>query len=427
MSRTVITCAFMSLLFSATHVRAQTRIDVNGEMVNGASPVGAGGIPYYWDEYASAANGYLDGRYDVGASSSMLSVNMENEDGIPDPGTTWPSPGGHSLLLAGSSGAGAYGIQQTHYATPGKVYWLTGALSGALDWGLAQQANYSFDWGIENGGGSGNGMLSSGNPIGSPRSMTHGRFSQAVVATGSQVTAHVGFRSNGLNTSLMNLNVDGVRIYELNAPVYPLLQNAYFDAPGIDISNYNSKGANPVYDQFDAVPGWTPLGGAVGQVLRYNIDDQIKGSGDSVLQFEMFKSTGRMYAFQRVLPGGIFAPFMISGLGCDILADSVDSDARIGIDPTGGLDPEASSVVWSDAAPADGQFHRLTVPTVYGSAMGGATIFLASGKPGGGRSTGFAGAYFDNVGIPIPEPAVAGMMCVAMLCPPNPRRRSRNI
>jgi hypothetical protein len=267
--------------------------------------------------------------------------------------------------------------------------------------------------------------------------MRQGRFSHAVVATGSQVTAHVGLRSNTANPATdINVYADGIRVYELTAPFNATLQNGGFEAAQTEISQYNVKGndSGALNEQNDLLPGWTPLGGAAGQHASYNKAADIVRTGSGSFEFRLAKGNGRLFAAQRLDMGGAGGTYTISGF-----ANPRDgsSNAMIGIDPNGGLDPSSASIIWSSAASVLNAWNQLTVNGT-DSTGNGITIFLAAGtyslaqgfRTGSSNAigaedavNGYFSARFDDISVEyVPEPVTAALLAVGAICMARRRR-----
>src|SRR5205085_397821 len=149
---------------------AQVRVDVNGQMVNdNPNPgiVGTPNLPINWTSYTTGSGGGMAGRWDTGGSSDSFGMKFEDEDtyrALVNSGTkVGVYPATHSLLLGGNTTgtAGTYGLSQSYTATPGKVYWMSGGQGASADWSSVQQQHYALDYGVENGTGVTNGLLSS--------------------------------------------------------------------------------------------------------------------------------------------------------------------------------------------------------------------------------------------------------------------------
>jgi hypothetical protein len=414
---------------------AAIRVDTNGEMVgtNNTPGVPDGGVPLNWTVYNTGSGGGQAYRYDTGGSSNVFSVNFEDEDARRNAaglaGQVGVYPAGHSVLFGGNTSlaaAGTYGLQQTINSTAGKVYWISGGQNKAADWSTNELNHYRFQFGMDNGTGL-NGLESFAN-VRSTSNMNLGRFSHSIVATGSQVTAHVGMRViANTNTSDINMFADGIRVMEMDVPINTSLQNGGFEGSATDISNYNAKGGSG-YAQNDLLDGWIPLGGSVGQRTIYNKDAAVFLTGANSFQFDQNKGQGRMYAMQRVDGGGAGSTYLLTG---SFRNDSAtESNAQIGIDPTGGLDPTAASVIWSTPSATAATWIAASINggnAVTDVSGNGVTIFLAAGLANtAARSGGDSGGRFDNLGltiVDIPEPGSIGVLALAAL--PLVRRARR--
>jgi hypothetical protein len=414
---------------SAAAFGAAVRVDVNGEFVgdNNNNGFPNNNVPSNWTVYGTGTGGGQVYTYNQGNASNVFCVQNEDEDAqraliVNTAGQVGVYPAGHGLLFGGNTTgtASTWGVGQTIASTAGKVYWISGAQGASADWSTAQQQKYAFDWGMENGGSvAGGGLLSSGNIRRSGGGLQDGRFSHAIVATGSQVTAHVGLRCNTTNVSTdINAYADGVRVYAIDVPVNPSLQNGSFEGGSTDISNYNAKGIagnGGTYAQQDLIDGWIPLGGGAAQRQRYNLDNVLAVSGNS-FQIDQNKGYGRTFAMQRVDAGDAGSTYLLSG---SIRNDSAESNSLIGIDPTGGTDPTSASIIWSTAG-AIGAFGAVTVNggvPVTDLTGNGVTVFLASGYNGANnRSGGDSGGRFDNLAlaiVPVPEPTALAAIALA--------------
>lgn len=416
---------------------AQTRIDTNGEMVNASPSAGvpSGNLPISWSTYSTGGGGGMAGRWDTGGSSNAFNMKWEDEDAqralVNGGAKVGTYPGGHSILFGGNmpnNAAGTYGLSQTYTATPGKVYWITGGQGASGDWNGNQSAKYTFDYGVQSGTGVNAGLVSSGNirvndTFGRFR---NGRFSHAVVATSNQVTAHVGMQAKaGVNTSDINVYADGIRVYEIDAPFNAALVNGGFEGSATDISGYNGKGTDAVAnEQNDLLQGWVPLGGAAGQHASYNQASDIVKGGTKSFEFRLAKGNGRLYAAQRLDMGGAGGQYSISGWAN---ARDASSNAMIGIDPTGGLDPNSASIIWSSAAAPLNSWVQLTTGAT-DTTGNGITIFLAAGtystaqgfRTGSANQVGaedgingYFGARFDDIQVSyVPEPTTVGLLAI---------------
>jgi hypothetical protein len=426
---------------SAAAFGAAVRVDTNGELVGDNNTPGFGNTntPTGWTVYGTGTGGGQAYRYDTGNSSNANSVQNEDEDAgrgaIANTAVqVGVYPAGHSVLYGGNTTgvASTWGLGQTIASTAGKVYWISGCESASADWSATQSAKYSLDWGVENGGSvAGGGLLSSGNIRRSGGGLQDGRFSHAIVATGSQVTAHFGMRCNTTNAGTdINVFADGIRVYAIDVPANTSLQNGSFEGGSVDISGYNAKGVagnGGTYAQQDLIDGWIPLGGGAGQRQRYNLDNVLAVSGNS-FQIDQNKGYGRTFAMQRVDAGDAGSTYLLSG---SIRNDSAESNSLIGIDPTGGTDPSAASVIWSTAG-ATGAFGAVSVNggvPVTDLSGNGVTVFLASGYNGANiRSAGDSGGRFDNLALAIvavPEPTTLGSLALAAGIPLLRRSRRR--
>jgi hypothetical protein len=408
---------------------AAVRVDTNGEFVgdNDSNGFPNGNVPSNWTVYGTGTGGGQVYTYNQGNASNVFSVQNEDEDAqraliANTAGQVGVYPAGHGLLFGGNTTgtASTWGVGQSIAATAGKVYWISGCQGASADWSGTQSGKYAFDWGMENGGSvAGGGLLSSGNIRRSGGGLQDGRFSHAIVATGSQVTAHVGLRCNTNSVSQdINVYADGVRVYAIDVPVNTSLQNGNFEGGSVDISGYNAKGVagnGGTYAQQDLIDGWIPLGGGAAQRERYNLDNVLAVSGNS-FQIDQNKGYGRTFAMQRVDAGDAGSTYLLSG---SIRNDSAESNSLIGIDPTGGTDPSAASVIWSTAG-TTGAFGGVTVNggvPVTDATGNGVTVFLASGYNGANiRSGGDSGGRFDNLDLAIvavPEPTSLGALVLA--------------
>jgi hypothetical protein len=440
-----VACATVGLIGQVSNAAA-IRVDQNGQLVgdNNTPGFGNGNVPPSWTVYGTGTGGGQAWRYDTGGSSNTFSVQNEDEDAlrgsIPnDAGQVGVYPSGHSWTLGGNTTGtpSTWGLKQTISATAGKVYWISAAEGASADWSSGQVAKYAFDYGVETGTGQSNGMLSSGNIRRSSGGLQDGRFTHAVVATGNQVTAHVGLRSNAANpTQDINVFVDGIRVHEIDVPVNNDLVNGGFEGGSVDISQYNAKGIagnGGVYAQQDLVDGWIPLGGAAAQRAKYNLDSTVKFAGNNSFQFDQFKGWGRMYAVQKVDGGGPGATYTLAGMvrNDTDATSATEGDTRIGIDPTGGLDPTSPNIIWSPATASLGTWTSVSVnggnPVVDVSGNG-VTLFLASGYNGltTTRSANQSGGRFDNISLAIvaPEPTSIALLAFAGLPILGRRRRA---
>jgi hypothetical protein len=293
-------------------------------------------------------------------------------------------------------------LKQTINSVAGKHYWMVGSTKGSIPSSTYNQ------WGLSNGSSPVAGMETNGSVFGSGSGLGKQNFTHGMVATGNQITAMTGIRA----TAAANLNnfVDGLRVLQSDINVYSELQNGGFDGARWNVTNWS--GANPsnpngVTDMY-MFDGWLPLGGQSGQVSK--IQPGLGESGwDDALVLDVYKGGGRQFFFQRINDG---LPAHEWTLEARVKTWSVsNSDNRIGIDPTGGMDPYSANVIWSNTNTANQVWETLSV-TAQGVGTNGITVFLANGYDfsRGNRtpSTDNYSTYtfIDSVTL-VPEPATA--------------------
>lgn len=409
MRRGLVLGAVGALAASAV-TAAPVRVDYNGELVSGTmlfADTLPENHPYGWDYYAEGAGGGLGVNWTDSNNSALV---WEDESAI----TGEPHPAyaiGHSVIFGGSGGAGRYGIKQTINSVAGKHYWMVGTSKGG-------NAGAYHQWGLSNGTSPAAGMETNGSVFGGGSGMGKQNYAHGMIATGNQITAMNGIRATA--TAGLNVFTDGIRVLQSDINVYSQLHNGGFDGARWNVTNWS--GANPsnptgVTDLY-MFDGWLPLGGTAGQVQK--IQAGLGESGwDDCLVLDTYKGGGRQYFFQRINDG-----LPAHEWNAEVRAKTVNygnADNRIGIDPTGGLDPTSPNVIWSNTNTANNVWETLSV-SAQGVGTNGITIFLASGwdfsrgnRIAGGTATGAdqsSLSYFDSV---TPEPASAFLLLVGGL------------
>ncbi len=392
---------------------AQTRVDTNGEFYVGGIPSGSivGTVPNGWTQFDTGAGGGQGTRYSTGSSSDQYAATYEAEPG-------WAAESGHSRILGGSGGGGQYGVSQMISTTPGKVYVMMG---GVRRDNSTADANARFGVGLNNGTGQAFNVSVADSNVGRSTSsnglIRSGQFWRSIVATGTQVTASIGSTSAAAIGGGRNTYYDGVRIYEYDTAPNASLQNGDFEGVATDLTNWKAMGSDESGRRgFMGAASWIPLGGGIGRPGRFDVAQAPGGlpAGDDALMVDFFGSAGRGYMAQRV-SAAIGTVYTVSG---NIYAFAATSDARIGIDPNGGLDPAAASVVWSSALGAFNTWQSVSASAATGPG-GVVTVFLATGSDP--EVTVTSGAWFNDIGL-VPEPTTIGLLLLGSVLATRRRR-----
>lgn len=397
----LIVLAFVGILLTgAAYAVAPVRVDYNGEMVTMNSTPGSvsGDVPEGWSSYGIGTIENGGSHYNTGSSSNAYGVRYENEDNV-IPGVTWTYPGTHSYRFGGaiSGQIGQAGLQQTYTgATAGKVYFYIGGVK------YVGNSNIRFDFGIENGYNRNVGMTTS-NRTGSGSNSFNGKrqFTQSVVATGSALTFHAGMNVVNSTTNDPASNIDGLRVWEFDTTANSSLVNGGFDGATTNLTNYAAKGADSNIRDWMCPEGWIPLTtGAVGQNEGFYTgvgSGANAAHGGNALFIDQYNGEGKKLFAQRVSMGaGIYT---LNGYvkGWDTVAGA----PKIGIDPTGGLDPNSANVIWSSTV--TGNVWELKTVSNVVSTGGTVTIFVGGGL--GTYSSSGGGVMFDDIALTfIPEP-----------------------
>jgi hypothetical protein len=168
--------------------------------------------------------------------------------------------------------------------------------------------------------------------------------------------------------------------------------------------------------------GWLPLGGIAGQVSKIAPATDEGGWGNA-LMVDTYKGGGRQFFFQRINDGLPAHNWELSARVKTV--GMTNADNRLGIDPTGGMDPTSPNVIWGTTNTLNGAYETLTTTTM-GRGANGITVFLATGydfsrgnrAPQSGAENYSTQTWFDNV-ILTPEPgsmillAIGGLLCLA--------------
>lgn len=405
MKNVLLVTVLAAVASPALATAAPLRVDTNGEFyVGGLAPGVQPVVPNGWTQFDNGAGGGQGTQFNTGSSSDALCASYEAEP-------NWVSESGHGRILGGSSAGGQYGVSQTLNATPNKVYMMMGVVRRANS---TADANARFGIGLANGAGWAMNYSVADSKVG--RSTSSGnqmirstQYWHAVAATGSQVTAAIGSTSTAAIGGGRNTWYDGIRVYEFDTTPNTALLNGDFNAAGIDLTGYKAKGSEESGRRgFYAPDGWFPIGGGIGSPGRIDVNTGPSRT-DNALQIDYYNSVGRGYWGQRVKLGPAGTLYTLTG---DIYAFASASNAVIGIDPTGGLDPTAASVVWSSPiATFNAWQNGITVANVAGGANG-VTVFVASGS---GTDIGTtSGAWFDNI-VLTPEPAAILLLGLPLL------------
>ena len=412
---------------------AITRIDVNGQLVNQLDTLNTTGpagdtayTPFGWTWYNTSSNNTV--APGVGTGNFLTAFHtandkaavFENED--PDGPATYP--GGHSFMFGGDGGIvghdSLYGLKQTFNVTAGKVYLMTGTGKFAPQnaWTSSTGVNkFMWDFGMAAGadnldaGERNKGVFDSGPQNGAA-------YYQSFVATTSGVyTAHAGVYSKGNTAEDINSWMDGLRIFEIDVDTYSDLTNGDFSGTQTDITQYNAKAADPLVSiptatQF-ALQGWTSVGsGGMGRYFNVSkvvqtVASEIAAGRANFFNVNARKAQGRQIQAQKVNKGA--GSYTITGqyrAGSSLVNDC---NVRVGIDTTGGLDANASTVVWSNAAAtwriaAGNEGWSTFSVTAANVGANGATIFLAAGNDTAAIDNYTGGAFADLHLTYVPEP-----------------------
>lgn len=412
MRRTFVWIAVLAV--GATSALAVTvRVDTNGAFVNDATGHDNGtSAPTGWTKYTtgSGTTGGQVGSYDVG--NTTYNIGYETEAA--------PYPGGHSWKLGGNTTAtavGTWGIKQTVASTAGKLYWMTGAANS----NIASSSVYAFNYGVR--AGTANSTITNNYSMntGTTSLMDGGRFTSAVVATSTSVTANVGhsvIAAAGTAGADVNTYVDGVRIYEMDIPVNTNLVNGTFESAFTEYSGYNAQGGTAAI--VNKLPdGWLPLGNASGRYAGYGVGpgSTNAGGGSQSMYLTGRMGKGQLFAFQRINKGA--GPVSLS-VDVQNVVTAGGALGCIGIDFSGGTNPAAAGVVWSTGVSTANAWLTHTLSGT--ASTNGITVFLRAGQSTG-NLTAYFGSYFDNVNLTYtPEPASVCLLVLgtAVLLP---RRR----
>ena len=331
--------------------------------------------------------------YQVGSSANAYGLRYENEQGGTDPASTTAYPGGHSVIFGGATGVGTYGFQQDIVSTPGKIYWMNGS--------MRQQSSYSatatMRAGLENTALNIGGASMSQNGLAGTTVGKNG-FVASVVATGTSIHAYMGIDASASNA--INYYADGIRVWEFDPTPNAALVNGNF-ATTKNLSNWGTlKPSNVTETPFrESIvgQGWIPMGDKFGNNAEYLVDST-GPSGAKAQWIDSSIAIGRTYLLQKVYPG-YFGTYSLSA---SVLQANAAADVRIGIDPTGGLDPLSSSVVWASSIAALNTWTSMSLTGINSYSANGISVWLA----GGSSTYSAAGAAkFSNISLTvIPEP-----------------------
>jgi hypothetical protein len=414
---------------------APIRVDNNGELANPDNlNDGQGGIvadaPYNWSWGTNTAGTGRGSMYLSGSSSNGFIIKGETE---PQSTESNPIPDGHGILFGGGSGSagGQSLLYQNITSVAGRHYWMVGAQR--INTGAPN--NSKPNWGLINGSSTGAGVTPAG--AGGQAYGTNvgrnGHIHNGLVATGNQITAQVGVLTPNAGSSNINMWYDGIRVVENVVNVYGGVQNGGFEATPDNITatwdpsgNYGASGVRNMF----MTDGWLTMGGGIGDRMWVHMDPSTgKGGTGRSMNIDQNSGWGRTFQFQRVNLG---APQYT--LSVDVQSFNTNAGAVVGIDPTGGTDPNSASIIWSNAAtnltfgtlPTDlttWYTHTLSNIAAADPAVG-VTMWLAAGYTGANASSASnSGARFDNVTL-VPEPASLGVLALAAV--PLLRRRRRS-
>jgi len=412
MKKALVVFAICSVA-SVAAFAAPTRVDYNGEFAStwdgGAVSTDPAYTPPEWQYYLTGSGGGIGVTW---SQDPKIALQYEDESHV------YPNPGfriGHSVIFGDTgTGSGTYGISHVINTVAGYHYHII----GTQQWSKAPTVNVRPEWGLVPGDQRSNPTGGVSHMYGNYFEVSSGAmgkqsFQQSVIATGDQLTAYVGVTYSNLDQAFkFNGHADGVRVLESPIIVYKSLHNGDF-SQHTNITNWKSlnPGDGNAKDQY-MFDGWLPMGESAGQIDRIEPVPDAEGFGFA-MHVDQWKAGGRRYFFQRIndeLPAHEWT------LTADVYAyDPAASDSRIGIDPTGGMDPNSPNIIWSEAQSLKNAWETLSV-TAMGQGTNGITVWIASGwdLSRGQRSGDTAGAKFANVQL-VPEPATMLLLALGGL------------
>lgn len=268
--------------------------------------------------------------------------------------------------------------------TTGRLYFRTFGIdpTGSLDPGSPGEANVGGAKWMGDGA-----LFWNDDPGASNATFGMYRCVSAVTASSPTISCWAGIGVSLVEgrRSTDKINYDSFYLHEFESPIGSSLSNGGFEGSVLDCLDADLH-----------IPdGWTPAGGGCGRYLGYTVSSSVglPRTGGKCAAFLSYPGKSDLGLMQRVeaYPGEMLsASVYVRG----VPAGTASTSAAIGIDPTGGTDMFADTVVWSTIVVGNNTTWRPVSVSATGRSSG-ATVFVRASS--GDISSGYHTVYADDV------------------------------